>query len=150
MASLKELGDTITNELKNGEHLRDLIHILEAYTGIDWQQYVKFDNEKYVRNNVYSNEYIDILIICWGNNQSSRVHDHPEKGCLMKILDGTLQEDLYVKRETSYLFIKSNTLEKDSIAYKESTNCVHDIIAINNRAVSLHIYSPSGYKPNYY
>ena len=150
MLSLKQLGDTITQQLENDKHLRDLSHILNSYNGEDWHKYIKFDETRYVKTIVYCNDYIDIFIICWNINQSSRIHDHPAAGCLMRILDGKLQEDLYIKDNNNCQFIKSSILRTNDITYKEKDHCVHNIINMDQRTVSLHIYSPSGYKTNYY
>lgn len=150
MSSLKELGDTITYKLENGINLHQLEYILKSYHAYDWQNYIKFDSSKYMKNIVYTNDYIDIFIICWDSKQQSGLHDHPTNGCLMRILDGKLREDIYIKKDDKYHFNHSNTLEKDQIAYKESNMRIHNIINIANKTVSLHIYSPSGYKTNYY
>jgi predicted metal-dependent enzyme (double-stranded beta helix superfamily) len=45
-----------------------------------------------VRNNIYSNEFFDLHIITWNVGQGSRIHDHSENGCVLKILQGQLQE----------------------------------------------------------
>jgi cysteine dioxygenase len=149
MDSLKTLGDTITNKLKEGEHLRNLTHILESYDATDWQQYIKFDTTRYFKTKVYSNIFIDIFVICWNFTQNSKIHDHPENGCLMRILQGELQEDLYIQNNATYQFIKTNILKKDDITYKEGNCCLHNIIS-PDKAISLHIYSPPNYKTNYY
>lgn len=150
MISLNELGDNITNELKNGSRMIDLCNVLESYNSDDWCDYVQFDNTKYLKHLVYSNDYIDIFIICWNTNQKSGVHDHPENGCLMRILEGKLQEDIYIKDDGQYKFYFSSRILEGGATYKEKNLCVHDIINIANKTVSLHIYSPPNYKPNYY
>lgn len=149
MQSLKELGDAITQQLENGDHLVNLSYILESYKAKDWQNYVKFCDIRYLKTLVYTNAYIDIFIICWNTNQSSGLHDHPENGCLMRILDGKLQEDVYIKENNKYEFSHSSTLDIDEIAYKIGNQHAHNIINLADKTVSLHIYSPSGYKTNY-
>ena len=44
---------------------------------------------------VYQNDKFEIYVICWSNNCLSLIHNHPQRGCLMKILDGILEEELY-------------------------------------------------------
>ena len=150
MHSLKELFDNITTKLHSGEHLMHLDNILEEYKAQDWHDHIKFSDIRYVKNLVFSNEYIDVFIICWNINQSSGIHDHPENGCLMKVLDGKLREDVYTKNNNQYEFMCSSTLEKDGIAYKEGNQCIHNIINAVDKTISLHIYSPSGFKTTYY
>ncbi len=163
MMSITELGNVITSKLKNGSKLQDLRSFLTfAHFNVNNLK-ISFNELNYVKNNVYSNEYIDIFIIYWNNNQSSKIHDHAEKGCLMKVLKGELQEDLYcfgpLARGSTYPFkrpitqpayIQSMILQENEVSYREGNEYLHNIVNKNCKTVSLHIYSPSGYKTNYY
>lgn len=150
MQTLHELTDVITLKLKENIKLKDLEYLLENYIGVDWQSFVQFNDNKYYKNNIFTNEFIDIFIISWNNNQQSGIHDHPENGCLLKILKGSLQEDVYIKNDNEYKFIKTNYLNESDISYKENKLCIHNILNGNNKTISLHIYSPSNYKTIYY
>ena len=93
--TLKKLFLSVNNEMKKRVHLKNMRPIINEYNNIDWKKYVYFDNNKYNRNTVYENENIEMVIISWNNNQKSGLHDHPKNGCLMKILDGELNEYIY-------------------------------------------------------
>jgi len=80
---------------------------------------VYFDNNKYNRNTVYENENIEMVIISWNNNQKSGLHDHPKNGCLMKILDGELNEYIYNEKLN---LLKINNCKKGCISYQEGKN----------------------------
>jgi len=162
MESITELGNIITDKLKNGSKLQDLRSFLTfTHFNVDNLK-ILFNELNCVKTNVYSNEYIDIFIICWNNNQYSKIHDHAEKGCLMKVLKGELQEDLYCfgpastsplqgKRPiTQPAYIRSMILQDNDVSYREGNEYLHNIVNKNCKTISLHIYSPPGYKTNYY
>lgn len=150
METLNILGDTITSKLREGDKLFNLKYLVEQYNGTDWMNWLSFCDEKYTRNKVYTNDDIDILVICWNNNQQSGIHDHPENGCLLRMLQGSIKEDVYVNEENKYTYTKTNYLEYGKVSYKEGKRCIHNIVNGNQKSVSLHIYSPSNYKTVYY
>ena len=42
----------------------------------DWREYAHFNSIKYARNLVATNELVEIIILCWLENQESPIHDH--------------------------------------------------------------------------
>ena len=150
MKLLRTLFLTINNKLKKGQKLKDLKSILEEYNGVDWKDYITFNNEKYTRNTVFINNNIELIIISWNNNQTSGIHDHPENGCLMKILQGELDEHNYEINENKLNLLNIRNCKEGSIGYKEGELGLHNIINKDNKTVSLHIYSPPNYKSKKY
>ena len=155
--NLNMLGNVITEKLNSDQTLVDLMYILESYTGDDWKKYVNLNTEKYTRNIVFSNDETDIILICWNNHQSSGIHDHPDRGCLLKVLEGELNEYVYIYKSddvdnnNKMKFLKVNKLSKDQISYKQGKCALHDIRnEKDSPTMSLHIYCPPNYKPNRY
>lgn len=150
--NLHDLGNVITQKLNNGLKLIDLKNEILNYTGNDWKKYVSLDDEKYTRNIIFTNDKIEIILICWNNRQSSCIHDHPDYGCLFRILDGELHEYVYVFSNDNNIKISNiNVLSKNQLSYKQGNKELHTII--NNKdspTMSLHIYCPPNYKPNIY
>jgi hypothetical protein len=95
---------------------------------------------------IYSSDMFDIILIKWDKKCESKIHDHPNKGCLLKILSGKLCEEVY---DNKLNIIKSNILEKFDISYRIGNEILHKIIAFED-SYSLHIYIPGRYKPIYY
>jgi cysteine dioxygenase len=96
------------------------------------------------------NDILEMVVICWEVNQGCPIHDHPEKGCLLKILQGEVRENTY-KLEVFPELLSSRMLPVNGVAYQEGGMIGHEIINnTDQRAVSLHLYSPPNYKPNYY
>ncbi|KAG0286776.1 Cysteine dioxygenase [Linnemannia gamsii] len=62
----------------------------------DWKKYAHFDKGRYTRNLVDDgNGKFNLMILAWPENVGSAIHDHSGSHCLMKVLDGKLQETLY-------------------------------------------------------
>lgn len=129
--------------------LSDIKYLIERYQGMDWKPYVKYTDKNYNKILLYRTNDFDVYIICWKSGQSTKIHDHPSLGCLMKVLHGTLEENLYKNNKININFICRNILQTDDIGYQINNGVIHEIIALND-SVSLHIYSPNNYQPKYY
>lgn len=145
--SLNELFECVELRLKRGESLEFIKNIVQDYVGNDWTNYMDFNHDKYVRTTVYVGEFCEILIISWKVNQKTPIHDHPEGGCVMKVLSGTLIENTY--SENNEIHLTSRCLNEGSLSFSKGKKIVHQINAISD-SVSLHIYSPPNYVPCLY
>jgi cysteine dioxygenase len=134
-----------------GKTLKDQKEVLLNYIGDDWKNYQNFDKSKYVRNKVYSDNDIEIIIICWHSHQMSGVHNHPENGCIVRVLSGELKEEQYELDNGKLKIIKTNCLKMDDTSYQEGINGIHNIVnESDERAITLHIYSPPNYEPYFF
>jgi len=92
----------------------------------------------------------NLLFLVWNPLRHSPIHDHADAHCVMKILQGSLNETVYefpTSSETSEspLEIKKKTLYKENeVAYICDNIGVHRISNpdTENLAVSLHLYTP--------
>ena len=159
--NIKDLGQNITQKLQNGSKLRDLKFLIQQYDGSDLLKFVQFSNSGYTRNVVFQNDLIDVVVISWNEHQCCKIHDHPDNGCLMKIMDGKLIENVYTRsiqnneiNNGSFDDLKlcnTNILLKNDISFIQGKNGLHRITNEQNaKTISLHIYSPPKYTPSYY
>ena len=90
----------------------------------------------------------DIYIITWLPNQKTPIHDHAKYGCILKVLEGELEETIY--QYSSKLITKKNNKKGDT-GFMSDEIGVH---LIENKsdsiAVSLHIYSPNNHQTSSY
>ena len=147
MKLLRVLFSNINNKIKNNHNLKNLEKMVQEYNGSDWRNHVLFSKETYGRDIIYRNETMEMIIISWNNNQISGIHDHPKNGCLMKILQGELEEHIY-NDNLETIDIKNR--KKGSVGYIAGTSGLHNIVNKDNKTVSLHIYSPPNYISNKY
>lgn len=138
MLSITQLANKINFELKMTKLTNWVDILLESGYEIDLN---KFSNlVTYYKDIVYIDDNIEIIVIYWPAKSSTRIHNHPKNGCIMRVLDGLLREDVYVDN----IVIETNII--NGLATKEH-NQFHKITNEQNyQSVSIHVYSP----PNYY
>ncbi len=152
MNTLEQLFDLATQKIVDNPvfDMMCLDYLLKAYNGNDWKQYIANNKLNYSKHLVKSNELLDMYIITWPSKTESKVHDHPDFGCIMKILQGELYEDEY-ENNNGAKFIGTNHLTILNIGFKKGKNILHKIKNTSDCiTISLHLYSRGGYKMNLY
>jgi len=105
----------------------------------DYIDHLSFCDQRYKKNKLFQNKHFEVVLICWKPFQATKFHGHPQNGCIMKILKGELLE---IRKSRNKEF--ENTLKSNDVSFI-SKNEIHKIQNKSVHAVSLHIYSPSGY-----
>ena len=125
----------------NMENLIPLIQDINIhYT--EYNKYIKYNKNNYNRNYIYKNDIFEIICITWLPGQYTKEHEHPENGCIMKLLDGSLYESINRNKNMLHYHHKKN-----SITFMHNKFGKHLIGNHTDKpSISLHIYSP----PNYY
>jgi hypothetical protein len=141
---LNELINNLNNDLSmpdnKNKKLYHFSHYLEIYNGNEWMNKVKFNpNENYTRNLLYRDREFEIFVICWNPNQESKIHNHANRGCLMKTLQGELLNEVYTK---NLKLLNIGHMYKDTVKYIHDDMGYHKIINGNQQTVTMHIYSP--------
>ena len=139
---LIELIENVKTDFKNSEkHLED-------YLEADYKKYINIDELKYNRKRIYIDDEIEVLIITWGKNQEAKVHDHSENGCFLKVLEGSLEENIFSLNLDS---MNKRILEKGNISYMDNKIGLHSVInRLDEICVSIHIYSPPNHSTTFY
>ena len=109
----------------------------------DISKYINFNNNVYTKNLVYRDKHSEIILICWDKNCKTKIHNHPENGCIMKILQGNLLEERY---DLNGRKLSEVSYSKNNVGYIHDDLYFHKIINSDEKTISLHIYSP----PNFY
>lgn len=109
---------------------------------------VEYDTKTYRRKVIYIDDDIEIIVIGWDKGQSSAIHDHPENGCIYRIIEGEMVERLYNK---DIVEEQTKILKKGEIGNMMDNQRYHKMEnRTNERASSIHIYSPPNYRMNIY
>jgi hypothetical protein len=103
----------------------------------------------YQKTLLFRNEQFETYQINWNKNAETIIHQHPKNGCIMKVIQGSLQEKLYQtisypieqKEMTNKYEIKNTIYKINDVSYIDDTIGLHKIIALED-SISLHIYSP--------
>ncbi|CCH45927.1 Cysteine dioxygenase type 1 [Wickerhamomyces ciferrii] len=130
---------------------KQILNLLRMYdtNESDWNQYVtRTPNQSYTRNLVeIINNHSKLLVLVWEPGKNSKIHPHPNTDCFVKVLKGSLQEDLYdmdvLHKEKTLIPKRQTTLPENSVAFITDSHGCHKI---NNKtkdiAISLHLYVP--------
>jgi len=115
----------------------------------DYKEFIKENPITYNKQLLYRSptNRFEIFIITWCPFQESPIHDHSENGCLLRVLEGELMEDLY---DNNVKFQIKTKFKKDDISYLDNEIGFHRIINLGRRSVSLHIYSPCHHRASIY
>ena len=146
--SLINICKNISQDISSGKQLKELDKYLINYMDNDYLQYVEFKNDVFNKKMIYSDKNIDAYIISWTTN-SSKIHNHPQNGCLLKCLSGKLIEELYLNEIFKQTFQTKSFLQENDIIYRSGSRILHKILPQEN-SVTLHIYSPPDFKLKYY
>jgi hypothetical protein len=111
---------------------------IEKYVGIDWRHYADL-KKNFNRNIIYRSKNMELILISWQKDYETDYHLHPENGCLLRILEGSLMEN--IKDEESN---KMNFYGNNNVSYMHNSKGSHKITALT-QTFSLHLYSPPGY-----
>jgi len=105
-------------------------------------EYLPLKPTGYKRMPIHEEELFKLYYIKWGENIYSGIHGHPNKRCFFKTLEGTLQEDIYIRKFGNY-YDKTHGIvhNRNSVGYIDDTIGFHNIINTGEKyAYSLHLY----------
>ena len=121
--------------------LEGMLPTLESHRVVGYDSLVSFDTEQYHRRLLYQDQMVDAFLLTWLPGQGTRFHGHPERGCIYRVLQGSLMEERIVEG-----VIHSQQLQLGSCSYIDNTVGIHKV---SNRgtvpAISLHFYAPAGF-----
>ncbi len=105
----------------------------------------EFSQDHYCRKLVHRIRDFDVVLIGWLPGQHSPIHNHPSNGCLVYPIKGTLNEDRFCEELNPK---GSANLTVGSYCYIDNGICIHQLgnASDTEKAISLHIYSPSNFK----
>ena len=108
------------------DNLKKYLKIIEKYNGLDYKNYIDFNTDYYKRIKLdkYSNDKFELILICWNKDQITKIHSHSDNGCLMKILEGEIEEIIYDKNKN----IINKNIYKKNIYKKNNVSFIHNEI----------------------
>lgn len=73
----------------------------------EYQQYIHWDTDptKYTRNLIFSNEHMDVLLMCWPPHCKSAIHSHENSSCWVSIVEGSVVEVQFTTPKLDKKFI---------------------------------------------
>ena len=110
---------------------------------------VKTEIKKMNRTKLHETPNYELILISWAPGAKSHIHNHPENGCIYKVLDGILIEETYDPKTIELTNLI--TLLPNDMGYIDNTICYHKMYNPEPfTAYSLHIYSPPNFNMSIY
>ena len=105
------LTESLYKNFLNDIEFQDNILLVNQYIGADYKSYIRYPEfGEYIRTLVTINDRFDIYVITWGPRSKTPIHDHASKGCILKLLKGSLNENIYNNVDDSLKLIQTKTL----------------------------------------
>lgn len=152
--SLDNLADAIN--LNKSSPFINNINIVQQYSGDDWKKYINHNIintpfPSYFKKKVdIPYDWFEFYIISWGPHSKTFIHDHAINGCILKLLDGLLIENIYSSIDDDSSLINTKNITNNMTGFMTNDIGFHSIQNNNNNiSVSLHIYSPINHKTRY-
>lgn len=147
---LIDIYDNLKKDHSNFEDIKEQVrNVLERYNGNDWKEHVVIETCSYYRDLFYTSDKFDIIVITWAKGHRCPIHNHPDDGCSVKVLEGNITEERFNSQTFEELY--TSTYCKDDIMYIDDSLGYHRMCNTGNTCcTTLHIYAPGHYKPIYF
>lgn len=107
--------------------------------------YVGFKEANYWRHRVCRNQFVEMLVLCWGPGHRTPIHDHNGSHGAVKVCEGILWETTFIYDEQKGLCYQSG---REWTCGDVTGAAVPDIHQLGNpdvsgkKLITLHIYAP--------
>ena len=144
----KNIKYTLENLKKDHVNFDIIAENLFSYDYQDYNEIFKIDQievpeKTYKRLPVFNNENCVAILMLWGVNNKTAVHDHKNYEGKIKVLKGELTE-VYYKETKDFIEFEGAGVAIEGLVFEEEKGGIHSIVNNKNAlSVSLHIYKTS-------
>ena len=144
----KNIKYTLENLKKYNVSFDIVAENLFSYDYQDYNEIFKIDQievpeKTYKRLPVFNNENCVAILMLWGVNNKTAVHDHKNYEGKIKVLKGELTE-VYYKETKDFIEFEGAGVAIEGLVFEEEKGGIHSIVNNKNAlSVSLHIYKTS-------
>ena len=144
----KNIKYTLENLKKDNISFDIVAENLFSYDYQDYNEIFKIDQievpeKTYRRLPVFNSENCVAILMLWGINNKTAVHDHKNYEGKIKVLKGELTE-VYYKETKDFIEFEGAGVAIEGLVFEEEKGGIHSIVNNKNAlSVSLHIYKTS-------
>ena len=141
-------------------NIKTTITELSRYKGTDWKLYLykciepndELREGKFYKFLINKTERMEMYLIIWHKGAISTIHSHPIDGCVVKLVEGDLCEDVFMNvGNNNCVFFKNTAIAVGDISNKTGNMILHRIKNNSSEiAVSIHIYMCPGFQAEEY
>lgn len=108
----------------------------------EFEKYLTWNDDKYTRNCLARTDDFELMLVCWEEEQQSRIHDYGDAMAWVHPVSGCLKEERYLlsNNGTGLIKISSLTLKAGEFSFVHKTGIHQYMNNYESRAVSLHLY----------
>ena len=131
------------------EQLAELADAIADRTEL-WRPLVRHDPERRIWHQLYRDPNLDVWLICWEQRQDTGYHDHDLSCGAVLVVEGTLLEDYFYRRDDGW--VEERTRERAAGSrWDFDSSSIHGLRnAYETPATSIHCYSPALWRMGYY
>jgi predicted metal-dependent enzyme (double-stranded beta helix superfamily) len=104
---------------------------------------IEIPHQTYIRLPVFNNENCVAILMLWGVENKTAIHDHKNYNGQIKVLKGNLTE-VYYQETSDFIAFEGEGIAPEGAIFAEELGGIHSIVNNDNTySVSLHIYQTS-------
>ena len=143
LSTLEEIQKYLDKNIKQG-NTKELTNIKPWFQNLElahWKNRVEFRKNEYNPITLINCDAYQLLLMCWNPSQGSSFHSPPAKGCLIKVLEGRLDDELQAEDKDSQFRIHM----QNDVFFISNNMGQHRVFNSQDEiAVSLHLSAPGG------
>ncbi|MCW2900041.1 MAG: cysteine dioxygenase [Streptosporangiaceae bacterium] len=118
------------------QELQDLVDRLADRPEV-WRDHVAYSSEQRHYASLYRDEYVDVWLLCWTQDNDTGWHDHDISSGAVRVVSGALKE-CNPRIGGAHL----ETVVPDGISFRFGPDHIHRLVGAADASVSIHAYSP--------
>ncbi|MBS1793328.1 MAG: cysteine dioxygenase family protein [Acidobacteria bacterium] len=108
--------------------------------------YRTFSTERYTRNRVFRNEFVELLVLGWVPGQASMIHDHDGSHGVVRVFEGRMAETKYRRDEEGKIRPAARIEAAPGMLASVGEPDIHLLESLESEdgrnAITFHVYAP--------
>lgn len=141
---INELSDLLQELQKtegNAEQINEIMNRTQL-SADELSKYQHWSDDHYTRNCIIRNDRYELILMCWGPNQVTKIHDHNLSDGWVYCVDGNITEERFEPTRGSFNKISEATLEPGQFGYINDNIGYHRLRnPLDRGSMTLHLYA---------
>ena len=115
-----------------------------ASLAVDLEEFAIWREKEYTRVCLYSDDRMELILLCWSPGASTPVHCHAGSECWMHLCSGDLTESTYEIEDKTVHHVHTRSLACGDREHINDEQGLHMLANTSNaRSMSMHLYAPT-------
>ena len=113
----------------------------QEFTPDNFEEFTSWNESKYTRNCIAHSDEFELILLCWMPGQETKIHDHDDKSCWVKMISGHIQEDTFHLEGETLRETGKHILNEGDVTFANNRLFLHRLKNTSKeRTLSLHLY----------